>query len=128
MKIVTAGVLRNEDGRVLLVRRAPGQKLAGKWEFPGGKVEEGESLSECLKRELHEELGIEVRVGDIIATSDYAYEHGSIRLVAMHVAWLAGDLQLRVHDRQVWLRPEEMLSIDLAPADIPLVASLEEAR
>ena len=126
MKTVTAGVLRKSDGRVLLVRRAQGQKLAGKWEFPGGKVEEGESLPKCLERELREELGIEVRAGEVIATSDYAYEHGLIRLVAMHVEWLSGQLELRVHDQQAWLHPEEMLSIDLAPADIPVVASLKK--
>jgi 8-oxo-dGTP diphosphatase len=124
MKVVTAGILRDPHGRILVARRAPGEILAGKWEFPGGKQETDETLQECLERELHEELGIRVRARDVIATSAHVYEHGSIRLVALDVDWISGELQLRVHDAVAWLRPAEMLTIDLAPADVPIVARL----
>jgi mutator protein MutT len=63
-KIVTAAIVL-QDNKVLLTRRAPGQSLEGYWEFPGGKVEEGESLQECLKREIFEELGVQVMLGNI---------------------------------------------------------------
>ena len=68
MTTVTCTIIENE-GKILLARRAADQKLAGKWEFPGGKVEAGESPEECLKRELEEEFGIQVEVGEFITSS-----------------------------------------------------------
>lgn len=124
MKVVTAGILRDLEGRVLVARRGPGEKLAGKWEFPGGKQEPNETLQQCLERELHEELGIRVCAGNVIATSDYVYDHGSIRLVALDVNWLSGAMQLRVHDKVAWLQPPDIAGLDLAPADIPIVGYL----
>ncbi len=67
MTTVTCAIIEKE-GKILLARRAVGQKLAGKWEFPGGKVEDGESPEECLKRELEEEFGIQVEVGAFITS------------------------------------------------------------
>ena len=82
MKAVTAAIIQSGDS-FLIARRAPGEKLAGFWEFPGGKVEPNETLQECLERELKEELGLTVRAGDVITESAYHYEHGSINLVAI---------------------------------------------
>ena len=68
MTIVTCAIIE-KDGKILIARRAEGQKLAGKWEFPGGKVEDGESPEECLKRELEEEFGIPTEVGEFITST-----------------------------------------------------------
>ena len=65
-------------GKILIARRASDQKLAGKWEFPGGKVEDGESPEECLKRELEEEFGVQVEVGEFIYSNKHHYDHISI--------------------------------------------------
>lgn len=102
MKIVTAAIIQL-DGKVLIARRSPHSKLAGNWEFPGGKVEEGESLQECLKRELHEELGILTEIGAHLHSSEYKYEHGSFRIEAFKVSWIGGDLRLKEHDCVEWV-------------------------
>lgn len=112
--------------RVLVVLRAPGRALAGAWEFPGGKVEPGESLQECLVRELMEELGLRTRIGDIVTTSEYHYAHGSIQLVAMNATVLGGTVRLTVHDEVKWLLPADVAALPLAPADIPIAAKLVE--
>jgi len=125
MKIVTAGVISNESGKVLLVRRAPDQSLSGYWEFPGGKVEPNESEVECLKRELTEELSIEVEVGELVAESHYMYEHGDFLLKVFEVRIIKGEPVLTVHDQMVWVEPSQLKEYRLAPADIPIAKFLE---
>jgi 8-oxo-dGTP diphosphatase len=123
MKLVTAAIIQNE-GKYFIARRGPSEKLAGYWEFPGGKVEDGESLSDCLQRELIEELGISSKIGDVLITSDYVYEHGHIQLVAMAAEIVGGKLNLTVHDQYDWLSPIEILKLNLAPADVPVAQFL----
>lgn len=82
MKAVTTAIIQSGDS-FLIARWATGEKLAGFWEFPGGKVEPNETLQECLERELKKELRLTVRAGDVIAESAYHYEHGSINLVVI---------------------------------------------
>ena len=125
MKVVTAAIVQDQ-GRFLIARRKAGEKLAGMWEFPGGKVEDGESLQDCLKRELLEELDADACVGDILIKSHYKYDHGEIMLVALEAALCSKDLRLAVHDQVEWLSPGEILKLDLAPADIPIARFLLE--
>jgi len=108
----------------LIARRPATDRLANKWEFPGGKVEEGESPEACLARELNEELGIEVRIGSFLGESCYHYEHISIRLLAYRVCWIAGDLHPRVHDEIRWVSLDQLDHHEFAPADIPFVEKL----
>jgi len=123
MKLVTAAIIRSGD-RYFVARRGPAEKLAGFWEFPGGKAEEYETLQDCLKRELKEELGVVANVGDELTSSDYIYEHGSIRLVALETTIVSGRPTLTVHDKSDWLSPAEILKLELAPADIPIAQYL----
>jgi 8-oxo-dGTP diphosphatase len=123
MKNVTAAIVERE-GRYLLARRAPGQNLAGFWEFPGGKVEADETFEECLARELMEELNLETQVLDHFCDSVYHYDKGSITLIAYRVQILGGWMRLSVHDEVDWFQPNEMLTINLAPADIPIAERL----
>lgn len=125
MKTVTAAIIW-KNNQVLLTRRAPEQKLAGFWEFPGGKVEEGESLKQCLERELAEELGAESTVGEEIVTSEHHYDHGAINLVAMSTDLLNEDLTLSVHNKAIWVSVADLMNYQLAPADIPIAAYLQE--
>ncbi len=125
METVTAAVIV-QGGRVLIARRRPGEKLAGMWVFPGGKVERGETLEDCLARELREELGLIVSVGPVLAESIYHYEHGSIRLVAMQTVVRDGTINLSVHDRAEWVYLRDLTSFSLAPADIPIADRLKE--
>lgn len=108
-------------GLVLLTRRARGEKLAGHWEFPGGKLEDGESLQRCVEREIHEELGVSCIAGGQIASSLYNYEGGAIELIAIHVEATSHDFTLSVHDAVAWVDPATAAKdYMLAPADIPL--------
>ena len=118
-KIVTAAIIRNDQG-ILLTRRAPGERHAGFWEFPGGKVEVGESFADCLKRELLEELGVRSEVGGILCSSEFNYDYGSIKLIALEARLAPGDFRLTSHDRIEWVEPSRLLQYQLLPADIPI--------
>ncbi len=120
---VTAAILA-KDGKVLIAKRKPDDKQPGKWEFPGGKIEAGESARECLKREMREEFGIDVRVGRLLGQSIYHYSHGSIRLLAYQAEWQAGELALRDHSEYVWVSYDRLNEFDFAPADLPFVRML----
>ena len=121
---VVAAVLTQPDGRVLLARRPPGKPYAGHWEFPGGKVEPGESLEAALARELREELGIElVRVCRWI-TRVFEYPHATVRLNFFRVfEWLGTP---HPHEGQVfsWQRPDAAEVTPLLPANFPILKAL----
>ena len=125
MKTVTAAIIRKKN-KVLVARRAPGEKLAGMWEFPGGKLEEGETLQECLERELEEEFGIISKSGHELTSSVYKYEHGSFKIVAIESEIISGEIELRVHDAIKWLKVDTLLNIDLLPADISIAKFLKQ--
>lgn len=108
----------------MIARRAPGQNLAGYWEFPGGKLEDGESPQHCIVRELAEELGVRVAGGSIIIESRFEYPGGAINLIAVETELLGGEITLTVHDQLEWLPPQHLLELALAPADIPIVEEL----
>lgn len=114
------------DGRLLLTRRAAGQKLAGYWELPGGKLEPGETVQSCIERELLEELGVASKAEEIFTNSIYTYPGGSIDLIAIYVRLESQDFELVVHDAVTWAEPANALKLQLAPADIPIVRMLQD--
>jgi 8-oxo-dGTP diphosphatase len=119
MRTVTAAVIIRE-GKVLIGRRPPGSGLAGKWEFPGGKVEPGETLHDCLRRELREELGVDAVVGEHLYSGVHTYEHGQFRIEALRASIETNVLHPVDHDRVAWVEPGKLLDYDLLPADIPI--------
>lgn len=119
MQEVSAAIIVDKS-RILICRRAPNQKLAGYWEFAGGKREDNESIEDCLVRELMEELKVTVNVTGILGSSEYLYDGGAIRLVGVEADLSAGDIILSVHDAYEWAPIHELGSFDLAPADIAL--------
>lgn len=121
---VAAAVLCR-GGRILLARRAPGKKMAGLWEFPGGKIEAGETSGAALKRELKEELGLDVEPGPELMTHRHAYDFGVIDLVSVLCRCAAdGDLASTDHDALTWAAPGDLLAYGLAPADVPTAERL----
>ena len=118
---VVAGIIQREDGKILLARRKPGSHLAGYWEFPGGKIEDGESPEECLERELREELGIITKTGAFVAESVYDYGKKTVRLMAYFVQYRGDEFVLDSHDRVEWVHLSEVDDYQLAPADMPLL-------
>ena len=112
------------DGNILITRRAPGEKLAGMWEFPGGKLEPEETPQSCIVRELREELGVESDAGEILTTSVFTYPGGTIELIAVTVSLRSAVLTLNVHDKAEWVAPGDLLGYELAPADIPIAEEI----
>ncbi len=117
---VTAALIER-DGLVLAARRKPGKHLAGYWEFPGGKVEDGESKEACLAREIEEELGIRISVDDYVGQSTHDYGEKVVRLHGFCAEYLDGEIALHDHDEILWLSASELDSIEWAPADVPLI-------
>lgn len=125
MKQVTAAIWL-QGGDVFIAKRPSGDKLENKWEFPGGKVEDGETPQACLQREMAEEFGITVAVGDFFGRSVYNYESGQIELLAYFISYQFGELVMRAHDEIKWVGMDNMDGFDFAPADMPLVAQLKK--
>ncbi|MFH1215472.1 MAG: NUDIX domain-containing protein [Pseudomonadota bacterium] len=122
---VAAAVLR-KDVFVLVAKRARGQHLEYKWEFPGGKIEENETPEECLRRELKEEFGITVEVGEYIGESVFNYPDKNVRLLAYNVNVISGNFSLTVHEKISWVKINDLAMIDLAAADITISLILQE--
>ncbi len=120
MRQVTAAIIE-KDGKILIAQRKRGDALAGKWEFPGGKLEPGETPEQCLRRELMEELGIDSKIGRFVCSSKFEYKHLPIELLAYMAVHLSGEFKLNDHDRIEWVIPGDLKKYDFASADIPVV-------
>ena len=127
MKTVTAAILVHE-GKILIARRREQDRQAGKWEFPGGTVEAGETPECCLKRELKEEFDIDIEVGLLVGESIYHYDYGSICLLAYRSKWQGGMLSCRDHDEFAWVSIPELRYFDFSPADLPFVDLLLKGK
>ena len=115
---VAAAIFRNGD-KVLLMRRAANQPLAGEWEYPGGKFEDGEDGPTCLRRELYEELGIDAQIGDLITIAKHKTDSGKvIELHAYEILGYTGEIQLRVHNDMHWVPVPDLPSHQQLPADL----------
>ncbi len=127
MKEVTAAILIREN-KILIAQRKLTDNQGGKWEFPGGKIRGDETPPECLRREMEEEFGIKVAVGEFFAESTYRYEHGAIKLLAYRTEWVAGQFVLNAHADSRWVYPSQLDDFDFAEADIPLVEKLQQPQ
>ncbi|MEM6780421.1 MAG: (deoxy)nucleoside triphosphate pyrophosphohydrolase [Pseudomonadota bacterium] len=124
--LVSAAALVDADGRVLIAQRPEGKAMAGLWEFPGGKVKEGESPEFALVRELHEELGIESRETCLspIAFASHAYEDFHLLMPLYALRMWEGEPQSREGQALKWVHPKELYNIPMPEADIPLISQL----
>jgi 8-oxo-dGTP diphosphatase len=121
--VVTAAII-TDGKKVLIAQRKSTGRLPNKWEFPGGKVEAGETPESCLKREIMEEFGIEVSIGQFLGESTYKYDFGLIRLLAFRTFWIEGELNPKAHEAIEWVTPDKISNYDFAPADIPFVEKI----
>lgn len=122
LHVVGAAIVR--DGRVLAARRSPAMPLPGRWEFPGGKVEDGETPEAALAREIAEELGVTVRVGALVGTGEDEQARRRIRLDVYACELVSGEPKAREHDRLAWVGAGELGGLDWAAADVPVLAPL----
>ncbi len=121
---VAAAVIERADGSFLLARRPAGKVYAGWWEFPGGKIEADEPAASALARELHEELGIEVRTAYPWITRLHTYEHAAVRLKFFRVVEWGGEPRARENQAFVWQRLDSPMAQPMLPANAPVLASL----
>lgn len=125
MPIPVMAAIIQHNGRILLCQRKTGA-LAGKWEFPGGKLENGESPEECLVREVREELGVEIAVERIYKAVNMHYNHGDFLLLSYLTRYVSGEITLMVHQDYAWVEPQRLIDYDLASANVPIALSLIE--
>ena len=122
---VVAAVIR-EDDKIFATQRGYGE-LKGGWEFPGGKIEEGETPQEALVREIKEELETEIEVGDLIDTIEYDYPTFHLSMDCFWASIVSGDLVLKEHEAAMWLAEEQLDSVEWLPADITLISKIKHA-
>jgi 8-oxo-dGTP diphosphatase len=128
MLLVAAAALVDSDGRVLICQRPPGKQLAGLWEFPGGKVEAGETPEACLIRELKEELGITVSNACLapFVFASHGYESFHLLMPLYLVRRWDGMVEAKEHSALAWVKPAKLGDYPMPPADAPLVAWLRD--
>jgi 8-oxo-dGTP diphosphatase len=126
--LVAAAALVDVDGRVLICKRPQGKSMAGLWEFPGGKLEPGETPEACLTRELDEELGIRVNEACLapFIFASHAYDSFHMIMPLYLCRRWEGSVQAREHEAIAWVRPNQMSGYPMPPADAPLVAWLRD--
>ena len=121
---VVAAVIRDGEGRIFATQRGYGPYKDG-WEFPGGKIEPGETPEEALKREIREELDAEIGVGESAGRIEYDYPEFHLSMDCFFCVLLSGTLALKEHEAAKWLRPEELDSVAWLPADLSLIERLK---
>lgn len=128
MKRVVAALIV-KDGRILVCQRTRHQTMPLKWEFPGGKIEEGEQPRNALERELEEELGVNATIGDEVARIHHEYRRGnSVELRFFVVREYVGELENRIFRDMQWAQPAELPSYDFLEADLKLVSDLATGK
>ena len=118
---VSCAIILNSTGKILVTQRSATMPLPLKWEFPGGKIETGETAEECLIREIKEELNIEIEITGSLSPNDHQYPNKLIRLIPFICRQTGGDLALKEHAEYKWLDDKDLLDLDWAEADIPIV-------
>lgn len=127
MKIVGTAIIVNEQGEILIGQRPLGKDLAGLWEFPGGKQEEGETIQECIIREIKEELDVTAIVEDFLLSVTKQYAHGEFSL-EVYKAYLKDEENLKplVHQDLAWVKISDLANYTFPPADIEIIEYLQK--
>lgn len=126
--IHVACAIIEDSGLVIATQRSETMSLPLKWEFPGGKIEPGETARECLRRELLEEMGIDVYIDEQLPDSIHHYTDFAITLYPFICRRKEGDINLNEHKAITWITPEKLLELDWAEADLPVIATYLSLR
>jgi 8-oxo-dGTP diphosphatase len=121
LHVACAIIIQKE--KVLAARRSESMTLPLKWEFPGGKIEAGETPADCLKRELMEELGITVSIGVPLPPATHNYDDFTVTLYPFICRMTSGAITLHEHQEVTWIEPRQILNLDWAAADLPIINS-----
>ncbi|MBC5794423.1 8-oxo-dGTP diphosphatase MutT [Sphaerospermopsis sp. LEGE 00249] len=125
-KIIGVAVIWNEEKQILIDRRLPTGTMANLWEFPGGKIEPGETIEECIEREILEELGIKIEVGKHLITIDHTYPHLRVTLTVHHCNYLLGIPQAIECAEVRWVGLDELDNFDFPEANGEIIAALRK--
>lgn len=117
---VSCAIIVNSDQQILVTQRSAVMKLPLKFEFPGGKIEPGETASACLIREIREELNLDIRIVLELPAHQHAYPDFSIRLIPFLCEIIGGEIELKEHAAYKWMTAEDLLELDWAEADVPV--------
>jgi len=126
--IRVVGAVFHDGERFLACRKKPGKPLEGHWEFPGGKIEPGETPEQALAREIREELNLIAEVGQKVTTTTYEYDFATVELTTFYCTLVDGDLRLTDHDDTKWVTSTEAAHLTWAPADIPAVEAIASSH
>ncbi|MBD2254533.1 8-oxo-dGTP diphosphatase MutT [Nostoc parmelioides] len=124
-KIIGVAVIWNDQQQILIDRRRPGGVMGGLWEFPGGKIEPGETVEQCIQREIYEELGIFIEVGECLITIDHTYTHLRVTLTVHHCRLLKGIPQPLECDEVRWVTVDELEDFTFPEANSEIIAALK---
>lgn len=127
MKKVAAVLLKHKN-KLFIARRNKNKEVGEMWEFPGGKLEEGETPEVCLTREIKEEFQIDIEVNNFYDESIYDYEFGTIKLLVYWASWISGNIKPTEHEKFQWVTIQELHNYNFAPADIPIVERLRREQ
>lgn len=127
MKEVTAAIIRDGD-KILICQRGADDECALLWEFPGGKREDGETLEQCIIREIYEELELEIRVLGVFTESTYHFNGKEIHFTVYNAEVIGGSLKLNVHNAAEWITVDELGKYEFMPADVEFVEKILKTR
>lgn len=118
---VTCALIVNQKNQILVAQRSPHMNLPLKWEFPGGKIEDGETPEKCVSREIKEELNIEIEIIKSLPINVHSYSTITIKLIPFICKFIGGEITLKEHSDFRWFNPNELLDLNWADADIPIL-------
>ncbi|MEN0056936.1 MAG: (deoxy)nucleoside triphosphate pyrophosphohydrolase [Mucilaginibacter sp.] len=125
---VTCAIIVNADKQIFVAQRGPTMALPLKWELPGGKIEPSESEEDCLIREIKEELSIDIKIIKSLSANIHNYPKISIKLIPFICELIGGKIELKEHVQFKWLKKTELLDLDWAEADIPIVKNYIKSK
>lgn len=125
-KVIVCGAILNKEKKIFLARRKAEKKLGGFWEFPGGKLEHGEELEAALKREIKEELTIDINITKLLHIKPYVYDHGAVLILFYLCDYVSGDITLKDHDTYEWCAAHELEQHNLLPANEEVLDMLKK--
>ncbi len=125
---VAAGVIKNSEGKILIAQRDLDRAQGGLWEFPGGKLEEGETREDALKREIKEELMIDIEVEKYLDEKTFQYPEKEINLIVLECKLIGGKLKATEHEDVKWINKEELKNYEFVPADLFIIEKFYQSN
>ena len=125
---VVAAIIENNDGDILIAKRNSKKSQGGLWEFPGGKIEKNESADDAIKREIKEELNMDIEINKWLIEKRHEYPEKTINLILCSAKWIGGELDLSEHEDSKWIKKEDIFNFQFADADKEIINEIFETK